>query len=310
MTAFEFKSLMTTHLLLYGNAFAFVERLGKKPVYIWPLRPDKMKVVLNENGTLNYEYGKQTYSADQIIHFRVFSLDGVEGLSPISCARNAIGLSLQMEKFSSNLYKNGAKPAGMLKHPGSLTPEAAKRLQESFSSQYAGTENAGKLMLLEDGISYEATSMSPADAEFIATRRFGKQEIATLFGVPTHLIGENDKPTYASVESEKDSFLSFTIRPYLNAIEQTLDKALFAGSDYYSKFTIADFLRSNIETRYKAYSVGIQNGFLSANEVRAMEERNDRPGGDVFLTPLNMRELTTETTTEITTEITTETTTV
>lgn len=293
LSSFDLLSLIVAHLLMYGNSYLYKETVGSTVIALWPLKAPMMKIAFDPTGKLIYEYGsgseKKLFTNDQIIHFRMLSLDGIEGLSPISYARNAIGLSLQMERFGSSLYKNNLKPSGVLRHPSALTPEGAKRLQESFAAQYSGSENVGKMMLLEDGLTYEAMSLTPEDASYIASRQLSTEELCRVFNCPTHLLGINNKPTYASVESEKESFLTFTLRPILSAIERTFNNALFSGTDFYCRFTVADFLRSNIENRYKAYSIGIQNGFLSPNEVRSLEELNDRDGGSEFLSPLNMR---------------------
>jgi HK97 family phage portal protein len=292
MTAAEWKQATLAQMLLYGNSFSYIDRLGQDVIGIWLLPPDQIKVTEDQNGNPVYNINGKSFSADQILHFKNFSVDGLTGLSVIEYHRHRIGASLASTKFSASMFRNQATPSGVLKYPGALSPEAKKRLQDAWNASNAGPDQAAKTILLEDGLEWQPISMKPADLEYIQTRKLTALEICAIFGVPAHMLNLNDKPTYASVESMGLEFLNYTLRPYLVIIEQTLDQKFFPNdSSRYWQFNTKAIIRADIKTRYESYKIALNNGWMSVNEVRELEELDQIPNGDTYFYPLNMGKL-------------------
>lgn len=287
-TAFNWKRATVAQLLIHGNSYSFIDYLGDEPMALWLLNPAEVTVDL-VNSIPQYKLKGKTFTDDQIIHFKNFSMDGLYGLSVLEQHKHKIGENLAAVKYGSGLFKNGAKVSGVLKHAGTLSPEARQRLVESWTSTYQGSDNAFKTVLLEEGLDFSPISMKPSDLEFLETRKFNTLEMCRIFGVPPHMLGANEKPTYASVEQASIEFLNYTISPLLNLIEQTLDQKFFPMTeDLYFKFNQNAFLRTDVKTRYESYKIAIQNGWMSINEVRELEEMNVIPNGDSHFFPLNM----------------------
>jgi HK97 family phage portal protein len=234
---------------------------------------------------------KRLYRDDAIVHFRGPSEDGVLGKGPIQEARDVVGNALALDQFQSYFYANGVRSSGILEHPSTLTDETAKRIAESFKGAYAGAANSGKVIVLEEGMKFTAVSMSPKDAEFLQVRKFTITEIARIFRVPPHMIGDLEKSSFSNIEQEAISFVVHSIRPWTVRIEQALMKTLLAGQeeDYFVEFLLDALLRGDVKSRYEAYQIGLQNGFLKLNDVREKENMNPLDWGDVSMIPLNMK---------------------
>lgn len=294
MTSATFFQVLYLHLLLWGNHFSLIDRLAGEAIALWPLEPSRVRIVLDPDGRVAYEYstatGIETYAQDDILHVKHMSMDGVVGLSPIQLCRQSMGLSLAAEEFGAGIFKNGGRPSGVLKVKGELSEDAGKRLRESWEHIHSGAANQGRVAILEDEADYQAITMNLNDVQFLATRKFQVQDIARIFGVPPHLIQEQDQPTYASVESQKDEFLTFTLRPLMVFVEQELNKRFLGGSDgkYFASFNFEAFLRADIKTRFETYAVGINWGIYSPNDCREKEGMDRRENGDTYLQPLNM----------------------
>lgn len=293
MSSFDWRCATFANELLWGNAFTWIAfDVTGKPMALYPLRSDRMTVEVS-GGEVSYVYRTANnrtvrYTSAEIIHHKHFTLDGVVGISPIEQARRTLQFSQQIERFGTSLFANGARPSGVLTHPGQLSPEAAQRLRENFEKTYSGPDKAGKLIVLEDGLSYSQTSINPVDAEFLASRKFSVSEIARIFGVPEVLIGQIDRPTYGSIADLKNHFLTFTLLPIIKSFEQALNNKLFpAGSQHYAQMNFDGFLRADQKTRYEAYQIGRNIGVYSVNEIRALEEMGPVDGGDTRMEPLN-----------------------
>jgi HK97 family phage portal protein len=292
MTAAIWKFVAVAHLCLWGNHFSLIDWLLDDPVSMWPLDPSRMRIVLLPSGDVQYEYataqGTKIYNSDDILHLRIFSLDGIVGLSPIQQCKRAVGLSIAAEEFGTSLYNAQGRPSGTLSMEGELDAEGQKRLRESWEQLHSG--QMGRVAILEGGMEYAPITMNMNDVQYIQNRKFQVQDIARIFGVPPHLIQEIDQPTYASVEAQKDEFLTFTLRPIGVMIEQDLNLTFLGGSDarYVAAFNFDAFLRSDVKTRYESYAIGINWGILSPNDCREKEDMNRVEGGDDYLRPLNM----------------------
>ncbi len=296
MTSFEFRETMMGHLLLWGNAYAEIEwGADGWPVALWPLLPHRMQVE-RVDGELKYKYTPPTGGAVDLADYRVFHLrglsgDGIVGYSPIKLAKEAIGLGLATEEFGARFFGNDATPGGVLTHPGVLTDDAYDRITKSWNKAHGGLSKSHRMAVLEEGITYEAVGIPPEDAQFLETRAFQLSEIARIYRVPPHMIADLDKATFSNIEHQALEFVTNSLRPWLVRWEQAIARDLFPPEDngrYFSEFIIAGLLRGDIKSRYEAYSVGRQNGWLSANDVRLLENMNPIEDGDVYLVPLNM----------------------
>ena len=302
MTAFTFREMLMTNLLLWGNAYALIRRNRRgEIVELYPLKSKNMTVIRDPtSGAVQYQYTAdsespaetRTYRARQILHIPAFSFDGVVGVSPISYAREAMGLSLATEEFGARWFGNGARPGGVLEHPG--TVKDPEKLRESWNAVYKGTRNSHKIAVLEEGLSYKSVGMSPEDSQFLQTRQFQINEICRIFRVPPHMIGDLTRSTFSNIEHQSIDFVVHTIRPWLVRWEQAIKRALLNANEqtiYFAKFKVDGLLRGDFHTRMQGYAVARQNGWMSANEIRALEDMNripDGKGGDEYLLNGNM----------------------
>ena len=291
MTSFIFRETIMAHLLLWGNSYSQIIRDGKgKVVGLYPLLPDKMAVERNDNGVIQYRYrryyeenpklkdkGEIIFSRADMLHIAGLGFDGIIGYSPIAMARNAIGLSIACESFGSKFFANGARPLGILKTP-TLVKDPTK-LQESWQSMYGG-ENAGRVAVLEQGMEYQTISIPPDDAQFLQTRKFQIAEIARIFRVPLHFLNELDRATFSNIEQQSLEYVIYSLTPYITRIEQAMNKALFQPSErgkYFVKFNLSGLLRGDYASRVSGYCSLIQNGVMSINDVRELEDMNKIP---------------------------------
>jgi HK97 family phage portal protein len=297
MTSFVFRETLMGHLLLWGNAYAQIIRDGRgKVIALYPLLPDRMEVGRTEQGELFYCYQKdgQQYllHREEVLHVPGLSFDGLVGYSPIAMAKNAIGMALATEEYGSKFFANDARPSVVLEHPGILKDPA--KIRESWNEIYRGSENAHRVAVLEEGMSVKTLSIPPEQAQFLETRKFQLEEICRIFRVPPHLVASLDRATFSNIEHQSISFVVHTIRPWLVRLEQAFNKALFTKQEkkeYFASFVVDGLLRGDYESRMRGYAVGIQNGFLSPNDVRSLENFNPIENGDVYAVNGNMVKL-------------------
>lgn len=295
----QFLEMMTGHVLLRGNAYARIVANTEVEALI-PLNPDRMKVKQNENGTIVYSYRNQKgleekYTQREIFHLRGISSDGIQGLSPIDLMRNSIGLGLAAEEYGSTFFSNNAQPGGILKHPGKIDDIAAKRLKADWQKAHSGTGNAHKTAILEEGMTWEQLGLKNSDAQFLESRKFQVSDIARIFRVPPHMIGDLDKATFSNIEQQSLEFVMHTLRPWLIRWERAIKRLLLTTEEkktYFPEFLVDGLLRGDIKSRYDAYSVARNGGWLSVDEIREFENLNPLPdgAGAVYLEPLNMKE--------------------
>lgn len=292
-TSFEFFELGMSHLILWGNYYAEIERNGRgHPLALWPLRPDRMTVDVAPDGRRLYTYENTPVPSDSILHIAGLGGDGIVGYSLIRLAREAIGLGLATQQFGATVFANGAVPGIVLRHPQELSDKAYNRLKESWDATHGGLENAHKAAILEEGVSIEKIGIPPEDAQFLETRRFQIEEIARILRIPPHLMAMTDKAaTYASVEQFAIQFVRDAVRPWLKRWEAALALQLLTPTeraDHYIEFLVDDLLRGDTQTRYQAYATARQWGWMSANDIRRLENMDPVTGGDAYLVPLNM----------------------
>ena len=299
-TPSEFKEMLTGHVALRGNAFAVIRSDQRGAIQeLVPLHPDRVELFYNsqtERPTL-YRYtsagGSQTdFSPGDILHLRGFSDDGLEGLSLTNVGREPIGLALAGEEHTARIFSNGANIRGVLQTDKSLKKDAYDRLKSQFNDTYSGLRNANKTAILEDGLKWQSVGMTSKDAEFLELRKYQTSDIARLFRVPPHLIGDLEKATFSNIEQQSLEFITYTMLPWFTKWEEALSRALFYPSERSTWFVEAltdNLVRGDIQARYNAYGVGRQNGWLSINDIRNRENMDPiGSDGDVYLAPLNM----------------------
>ena len=295
---------MLAHLLLWGNAYCQIIRTGRNKIdSIYPLIPDQMEVDRDSRGSLTYTYttseGKTyTLKPEDVLHIPGLGFDGVVGYSPIALEKSAIGLSIAAEEYGSKFFSNGARPSGILVHPNTVKDPSA--LRASWNAAFTGSANAGKVAVLEENMHFEPLTMPNNEAQFLETRKFQVNEICRIFRVPPHMIGDLDRATFSNIEHQSISFAVHTIRPWLVRIEQAMNRALFpdnekagspGGRRYYVQFNLDGLMRGDYKSRMEGYAIARQNGWMSANEIRELENLNplsDEDGGNVYLVNGNM----------------------
>ena len=290
MTSFVFRETLMTHLLLWGNAYAQIIRNGKgEVVALYPLMPNRMTVDRDEKGHLYYEYQTSTDEAkttkggtvrlkpSDVLHVPGLGFDGLVGYSPIAMAKNAIGLAIAAEEYGSKFYANGAAPSGVLEHPGTLKDPS--KVRDSWTQTFGGSGNSHKIAVLEEGMKYTPISISPNEAQFLETRKFQINEIARIFRVPPHMVGDLEKSSFSNIE------------------QQSLARVLISSGDksrYFIKFNVDGLLRGDYQSRMNGYATARQNGWMSANDIRELENLDRIPaedGGDLYLINGNMTKL-------------------
>ncbi|MBP2028702.1 HK97 family phage portal protein [Acetoanaerobium pronyense] len=300
MTSFVFRETLMSHLLLWGNAYSQIIRDGRgKLVALYPLLPDKMEVDRTATGEIFYEYqsdkGKVVLRKEEVLHILGLGFDGVKGQSPIAMAKNAIGMAIATEEYGAKFFSNGANPGGVLEHPGVV--KDPKRVRDSWNAVYQGSSNAHRVAVLEEGMKFTPIGIPPEQAQFIATRKFQINEIARIFRIPPHMIGDLEKSSFSNIEQQSLEFVKYTLDPWVVRWEMALQKSLLTLSEkeeYFIKFNVDGLLRGDYKSRMEGYSVGRQNGWLSANDIRELENLNRIPeelGGDLYLINGNMTKL-------------------
>lgn len=299
-TASEFRSTLQAHLCLWGNAYAEILRDGRGQVQqLWPLNPARMKTAqLMNDGRIVYTYELPDGTTKQlpgeiVFHLKALSTDGLMGISPITQCREALGLALAAQEYGARWFSNGARPSGVLESPAILTQESYDRLKAQWASTYQGLSNANRVAILEEGLKYSQIGLPPEDSQFLETRQFQIAEVARIFAVPPHMIGDLTNATFTNIEHQGIDFLQHSIRPWLVRWEERILLSLFLPQDqerYYAEFNAEGLLRGDTASRYTAYSIGRQNGWLSADDIRSLENMNPLPDGqgEMYLVPLNM----------------------
>ena len=301
MTSFVFRETLMSHLLIWGNAYAQIIRDGAGRVLgLYPLLPDKMEVQRDDKGNIYYvysrnsdenptfkEYGNIKLKAEDVLHIPGLGFDGLIGYSPIAMAKNAVGMTLACEEYGASFFANGANPGGVLEHPGVLKDPS--KVRESWNSVYRGVNNAHKIAVLEEGMKYQQIGIPPEEAQFLETRKFQINEIARLYRIPPHMVGDLDKSSFSNIEQQSLEFVKYTLDPWVIRWEQSLQRSLLLPGEkgkYFIKLNVDGLLRGDYQSRMNGYAVGRQNGWFSANDIREMENMNpipDEEGGNLYL---------------------------
>jgi HK97 family phage portal protein len=301
MTSFAFRETLMSHLLLWGNAYAQIIRNARGEVIaLYPLMPNKMTVDRDSSGRLFYLYqrsaevapslGKenQVYLApSDVLHIPGLGFDGLVGYSPIAMAKNAVGLAIATEEFGAKFFANGAAPGGVLEHPGTI--KDPQKVKESWNAAYQGSANAHRVAVLEEGMKYQPIGISPEQAQFLETRKFQINEIARIFRVPPHMLADLEKSSFSNIEQQSLEFVKYTLDPWVVRWEQSMCRALLMESEkptVFIKFNVDGLLRGDYVSRMSGYATARQNGWMSANDIRELENLDRIPpelGGNLYL---------------------------
>ncbi len=293
MTSFVFRETLVSHLLLWGNAYAQIIRDGRGRMQsIWPLMPDRMMVDRDKSGALSYSYTKDSggtilLGTQDVLHIPGLGFNGLVGYSPIAMAKNAIGLNIAAEEYGSRFFSNSGNPSGVLEHPSQV--KDPERVREAWNSVYAGSSNAHRVAILEEGLHFKPISIPPEQAQFLETRKFQVNEICRIFRVPPHMVADLEKSSFSNIEQQSLDFVVNTVRPWLVRIEQSIcQKLLLPGEKgkVFVKFNVDGLLRGDFQSRMNGYAIARQNGWMSADDIRELEDMNKLPpglGGERYL---------------------------
>ena len=297
------------HLLLYGNAYAQIIRNARGEVVgLYPLMPNKMTVDWDSAGRLYYLYtrgsddspvdtenGQVYLPPEQVLHIPGLGYDGIVGYSPLAMAKNAVGLAIATEEYGAKFFANGAAPGGVLEHPGTI--KDPQRVKDSWNAAYQGSGNAHRIAVLEEGMKYQPIGISPEQAQFLETRKFQINEIARIYRVPPHMVGDLEKSSFSNIEQQSLEFVKYTLDPWICRWEQSLKRRLFTEEEkqeYFVKFNVDGLLRGDYQSRMNGYAVARQNGWMSTNDIRELENLDRIPaeeGGDLYLVNGSMTKL-------------------
>ncbi|WP_368488123.1 phage portal protein [Clostridium sp. BJN0013] len=301
MTSFTFRETLMSHLLLWGNAYAQIIRNARGEVIaLYPLMPNKMTVDRDKNGRLFYLYQRSIEDAptlgkdslvyldpSDVLHIPGLGFDGLVGYSPIAMAKNAIGLAMATEEYGAKFFANGAAPGGVLEHPGTI--KDPQKVKDSWNAAYQGSTNSHRVAVLEEGMKYQQIGIPPEQAQFLETRKFQINEIARIFRIPPHMLADLEKSSFSNIEQQSLEFVKYTLDPWVVRWEQNMFRSLLMESEkntVFIKFNVDGLLRGDYVSRMSGYATARQNGWMSANDIRELENLDRIPvelGGDLYL---------------------------
>ncbi|WP_141434391.1 phage portal protein [Bacillus sp. 03113] len=289
MTSYTFWETLMAHAVTWGNAFAWIEwdNFGRAKA-LWPLLPNQTTVERKMDGSIWYHTTiprtGQTVAlpAWRVLHVPGLGFDGLVGYSVIRMQREAVGLAIATEKYGASFFGNGARPGGVLEHPNNLSEDAQTRLRTSWNEMHQGLEKQHRVAILEEGLTYKQIGLPPEDSQFLETRKFQVTEIARMFRVPPHMVGDLERATFSNIEHQSIEFVVHTIRPWLIRIEQEVKRKLLSTSQdksFFAEFLVDGLLRGDAKTRNEALQIQRQNGIINADEWREIENMNPQEGG-------------------------------
>lgn len=294
-TAQEFWEWVSACLDLHGNAYAFINWVNGRPYELLQLSPNDVQVGVTKSRDIFYKVttpeGPKSYGPKEILHIKRMSLDGYTGASIIAQARETIGLAMALEKHGAKFFKNGGAPGGVLRTDKVLGDKEYEALVESWEESHGGLDNAHRVAILEAGLQWQNIGMPLKDIQFLEGRKFSRTEIAGLFRVPPHMIGDLERATFTNIEQQGLEFIIHGMVPTLTRCERRCWMQLLTEEEqkrFYMKFSTNGLARGDMAARGAFYNLMIQNGVYSPNDVREYEDLDARDGGDIYLTPMNM----------------------
>jgi HK97 family phage portal protein len=314
MVPLVFKDTLTAHLLTWGNAYAEIEVNNDGfPIALWPLTPNRVTPQRNINGEIQYEVVLPTISINQLTSYggnyppgttvkipkdRMFHIpgpgfDGLKGYSVLTMFRESIGLGMSLQEYAARFFGNGAMPGGVLEHPTQLSDPGKNYLRESWNEMHQGLDKSHRIAILEEGMKYKQIGISPEDAQMLESRKFSQVEMASIFQIPPHKIGNLEKSSFNNIEHQSQEFYTDTLLYWLTLWEETINWKLMNSSDnekYFAEFLAANLLKADTPSRYSAYAVARQWGWMCADDIRELENQNPLPDGQgkIYLIPMNM----------------------
>ncbi|MFZ6813742.1 phage portal protein [Undibacterium sp. Rencai35W] len=303
-TPFQFNEFKQLSLGLRGNAFAlkFYDR-GGRVNSLYPLNADRVQVMVSPVDRMPYyrilrmpDGIEGIFPLRDIHHVRWISDNAYTGISPVSLHRDAIGVALSTERHTGKMFGNGTHLSGVITRPATAPaikdPAGIERITTEWAAKYAGTDNAGRVALLQEGMDFKPLSMSNEDAQLIAARQYGVRDIARIYGIPAHMLGDLDRATHSNIEQQSLEFVIYTLMPWLKRHEEAMERDFLSDEERLGgmiiQFSVAGLLRGDITSRYAAYAQARQWGWMSINDIRRMENLPPVAGGDIYLQPLNM----------------------
>ncbi|MEW5321330.1 phage portal protein [Geobacillus thermoleovorans] len=299
MSASDFAKCNETQRNIYGNAYVNIEMDEKgRIVGFWPIDASKVRIWIDDIGLFSsknhiwYEVDvgteRRKLMPNEILHFKSgVTLDGIVGVPPLDYLRATVENAAAAGRFINNFYKQGLQVKGIVQYVGDLNPEAQKKFREKFEEMSSGLKNSHRIALMPIGYEFKPISLTMSDAQFLENTELTIRQIATAFGIKMHQLNDLSRATHTNVAEQQRQFYVDTLLPILTMYEQEMTYKLFLESEldagYYVKFNVDSMLRSDIKTRYEAYGIGIEKGFITPNEARALEERPPLPGGDQLL---------------------------
>lgn len=297
MTPSRFMLMVVASICLRGNAFIEKKFIGSRLVSLVPLLPQNMVVKRLETGSLEYTYtdsgSKRVIPVKNIMHIRGFGLDGVCGMMPMMTGRDVIGSAMAVEESAAKIFEHGLQSSGFLSAEQALDKDQRERLR-GYMAKFTGSKNAGKIMVLEGGLKYQNVTMNPEAAQMLESRSFSIEEICRWFRVPPFMVGHTTKQSSwaSSLEGMNLQFLTHTLRPLLVNIEQEIARCLLdSDDDIFAEFSVEGLLRADSAGRAAYYTSALQNGWMSRNDVRRLENMPPIDGGDIYTVQLNLTQL-------------------
>jgi HK97 family phage portal protein len=298
LTSLVFREALMGHVAGWGNGYAEIERDGAaRPLGLWPLLPDRTHAKRDRDDGLFYVThvkGKPIpLNPENVLHIPGLGFDGLKGYSPLAMAKQAVALGLAAEEFGARFYGQGSRPSGFITGPKAMSDPAYERLEKKWMSAHGGLENSHRAAILEEGFEWKPMGIPPEEAQFLETRKFQIEEIARIYRVPLVLLQHTEKSTSwgSGVEQFMLAFVIHTVRSWVVRWEQELNRKLFSRQErgrFFAEFKLDGLVRGDLKSRYEAYAQGRQNGWLSANDIRRLENMDPVEGGDVYLVPINM----------------------
>lgn len=303
MTSQDFREALGGQVELRGNAYAEIERDGSgRPVKLWPLRADSVQPMIGANGTLFYQISSGANQRQNkpggvmlpqrlVLHLHGWSSNGIVGYDPIAIHRETVAHGLALQEFGSRFFGNGSRPGGILVHPGKLNDQSRKNLRESWEIAHRGLTQSHRVAVLEEGIKWEQVGIAPENAQYIESRKFTVSDAARIWRIPPHMIGDLDRATFSNIEQQALEYVSYSLIPRAKRWENRISFSLLSDeqSSVFVEHQFAGVLRGDIKTRFDAYAIARQWGWMSANDIRRLENMNALGSeGDIYLSPLNM----------------------
>lgn len=300
--AFTWKEISQHHLIVWGNCYSYKQRDGgNRVIGLWQLNPERMRIEIEENGARTYifrdlKYREHRYTMDEIFHIPGFGYDGIQGYPLITLHREAIGLGLSQQEFTSRFIRNGAHLSGVFSHPKTLSTTAHEHLKESIKEQYGGLSNAGRFMVVEEDMKFSPLTMPLVDAQFLESKVFSIQDIARILNISPYKLKDYSHATFSNVEHLGIEYVTETIRPWAERWEACIDTQLFSPTEQkkcFAEFNLRQLMRGDLTSMMTAFQTARNTGAVNADDIRQevldMNPIEDEEIGQVYLCASTMK---------------------